>query len=127
MHGKCGVLQVLLKEGVELGVVNRRQWCAVHYAAFHGRLGILQVSYHGRIVLEVVDMSSFISQTCFFLIGGTGCDWTKKKEYSLVKLTCRTVWTGNEKSSGVEHPQALNICDGYNSYIRISKTIEFTS
>ena len=47
MHGKCGVLQVLLKEGVELGVVDRRQWCAVHHAAFHGRLGILQVSYHG--------------------------------------------------------------------------------
>ena len=59
-----------IKEGVELGVVNRRQWRAVHYAAFHRRLGILQVSYHGRIVLEVVDMSSFISQTCFFLIGG---------------------------------------------------------
>ena len=48
MHGKCGVLQVLLKEGVELGVVDRRQWCAVHHAAFHGRLGILQVNYHGR-------------------------------------------------------------------------------
>ena len=44
VHGKCGVLQVLLKAGVDVMVGDYRQWTAVHHAAFHGRLGILQVT-----------------------------------------------------------------------------------
>ena len=43
VHGKCGVLQVLLRERVDLTQVDRRGWSAVHHAAFHGKLGILQV------------------------------------------------------------------------------------
>ena len=59
VHGRCGVLQVLLKVGVSMQEEEegRRAWTVVHHAAFHGRLGILQV--HSLNKVEVEDVNIF--------------------------------------------------------------------
>lgn len=55
VHGKCNVLQVLLKAGVDLLQVDGREWSVIHHAAFHGRLGILQVLYNITSIATIIN------------------------------------------------------------------------
>ncbi len=58
------MFQVLLKVGVSMqeGEEGRRAWTVVHHAAFHGRLGIMQVILAVRSIRQSRD---FIHTSCF--------------------------------------------------------------
>ena len=42
-HGKCSALQAILKTGEDVKREDQRGWTVLHHAAYHGRLGIVQV------------------------------------------------------------------------------------
>lgn len=51
-HGKCSTLKAVLKAGVDISTTDKRLWTVAHHAAFHGRLGVLQVTNKPKSIYE---------------------------------------------------------------------------